>query len=307
MEIPKLITILGPTAVGKTRLAAMLAYAIGGEIISADSRQVYQGMDIGTGKDIIDYEVEGETVPFHLIDVVHPNEDFNVFKFKSLFLQSVEKIIDNDNTPIMCGGTGLYLDAVLRDYFFVEVPENIELRQQLRMKSMQELVDMLVSMRHVHNKTDLEDRDRLTRAIEIALFQNSTRNKQRQIDITKSFVFGIHVPRQIIRERIHQRLDARLEEGMVGEIEALLKQGVSYERLLSFGLEYRYVTNYLMGNLSMIEMREKLCTAIQQFAKRQMSWFRRMQRMGVDIEWIDGMRTNEEKAQDIIKKIEKFV
>jgi len=303
MEIPRLITILGPTAVGKTRLAALLAHRLGGEIISADSRQVYKGMTIGTGKDLDDYMVKGIKIPYHLIDIVHPKEEFHVFRFKQLFSEAVAEILERGNLPVLCGGTGLYLDAVLRDYFFVEVPENQILRNKLAEKNIEELASILQSMKKVHNKTDLEDRERLLRAIEICEYHRNVDTENEQIRIHDSRVFGVQVPREVVRHRITQRLGNRIEEGMVEEVQQLLDEGVSHQRLISFGLEYKFVTLYLIGQLTKQEMEEKLCIAIHQFAKRQMSWFRRMERLGVAIEWIDGMLEQEERVEAVLKTL----
>lgn len=303
MEIPRLITILGPTAVGKTRLAALLAEETGGEILSADSRQVYRGMTIGTGKDLEEYVVNGNPVPYHIIDVAHPNEEFHVFRFKKMFMNVVQDLLSRNRQPILCGGTGLYLDAVLRDYFFVDVPENVELRQKLSGKSIEELSKLLLSVKKVHNKTDLEDRKRLVRAIEIHEHHRQFDSNIEQLKICDSRVFGIMLPREQIRTRIADRLNERILGGMIDEVETLIQEGVTYERLLSFGLEYKYVTLFLKGKLSMDEMLSKLCTSIQQFAKRQMSWFRRMERLGVSIEWIDGTLSQEERKNAILQKL----
>jgi tRNA dimethylallyltransferase len=304
MEISGLITILGPTAVGKTRLAALLANRLNGEIISADSRQVYKGMTLGTGKDLDDYTVNGKTIPYHLIDVAHPNEEFHVFRFKKLFIESAKTISQQGNQIIMCGGTGLYLDAVLRDYFFVEVPENIELRKKLQHTSLEELAQMLTSLKKVHNKTNLEDRNRLLRALEIHEYHQRPQGDPQSIILKNSRVFGVNVPREIVRQRISHRLENRLHDGMIAEVEQLMQDGVTTERLLSFGLEYKYVTLYLTGKMEKDEMTQKLCTAIHQFAKRQMSWFRRMERLGVTIEWIDGTQDQHARVEQIIGLLE---
>jgi tRNA dimethylallyltransferase len=303
MEIPRLITILGPTAAGKTRLAALLADTLEGEIISADSRQVYRGMTVGTGKDIDDYEVGGKAVPFHLIDVADPVEEFHVFRFKQMFIDAASDILQRNRQVIMCGGTGLYLDAVLRDYFFVEVPENQQLRIELGSKSTEELAAYLTSVKKVHNSTDLVDRHRLIRAIEIHEFHSKTECTGMQIQIADSRVFGVLLPRDQIRERIASRLHRRIEEGMTDEVRSLLNSGVSADRLISFGLEYRYVTQHILGHFTKEEMQEKLCTAIQQFAKRQMSWFRRMERLGIHIEWIDGTLSQESRLSILLEKL----
>jgi len=303
MEIPRLITILGPTAVGKTRLAALLANALDGEIISADSRQVYRGMTVGTGKDLDDYVVEGKNIPFHLIDVANPDEEYNVFRFKQMFIETASEILKRNRPLIMCGGTGLYLDSILRNYDFVDAPKNPQLRKELEKQTDEELAAFLTSVKKVHNKTDLLIRERLLRAIEIYDFQSKSESSTNQIHVADSRVFGVMLPRDQVRERIAVRLNSRIEEGMSDEVRSLLDSGVSVDRLLAFGLEYRYVTLHLLGRLSMDEMQEKLCTAIQQFAKRQMSWFRRMERLGVKIEWIDGTLSQESRLLVILEKL----
>jgi len=306
MEILSLITILGPTATGKTRFAALLAKKINAEIISADSRQVYRGMDIGTGKDLNDYIIDGEQINYHIIDVAHPNEEYSVFRFKTDFLQVVRKIIVQGKIPILCGGTGLYLDAILKDYFFVEVPENPELREELNKLPVENLSEMLKSMKKVHNKTDLEDKNRLIRAIEIQKYYETIDTTKNQIIIKQSVIFGMHFPREIIRNRIEQRLKNRIDSGMIEEIKKLMADGVSAERLKSFGLEYKFVTLYVEGHLSKEEMQQKLTTAIQRFSKRQMTWFRRMEKQGIKINWINGELSDEEKVNYALKIINTF-
>ncbi len=305
MEIPRLITILGPTAVGKTRLAAMLAAEIKGEIISADSRQVFRGMTVGTGKDLSDYLTDKGAIPYHIIDVADPDEEFHVFRFKKLFIEAASDIMSRGNQVIMCGGTGLYLDAVLRDYFFVEVPENPLLRASLEKKSTEQLAELLTSLKKVHNKTDLTDRQRLLRAIEICYFHSRVQENDTTVTIPDSRVFGLTMPREMVRKKIAERLERRIEEGMTAEVKQLLNSGISSERLISFGLEYKYVTLYLLGRIEFTAMQQQLCTAIQQFSKRQMSWFRRMERLGVNIEWIDGTLNQESRLQIILDKLNK--
>ncbi len=300
MEILRLITILGPTATGKTPLAALLASRISGEIISADSRQVYTGMTIGSGKDLNDYIVETQKIPYHIIDVVKPDEEFNVFMYKQLFIKSAKEITDRGNQPILCGGTGLYIDAVLSDYFFAEVPENETLRKELSEKSVEELAGILISMKKIHNKTDLENKERLLRAIEICEYQKTCSHKAERINIIDSKVFGIMLTRENIRQKIDERLKKRIDEGLIEEVETLLKQGVSSERLISFGLEYRFVTLFLLGKTTKEEMQQKLYTAICSFAKRQMTWFRRMERLGTKIHWIDGNLSKEKMLDEIM-------
>lgn len=305
MEIPGLITILGPTAVGKTRLAALLASRVNGEIISADSRQVYRGMTVGTGKDLADYLTDKGTIPYHIIDVANPDEEFHVFRFKKLFIEAASDIMSRGNQVILCGGTGLYLDAVLRDYFFVEVPENPQLRASLEKKSTEQLAELLTSLKKVHNKTDLTDRQRLLRAIEICDFHSRAKENDTSVTIPDSRVFGVTMQREMIRQRIADRLQQRIEEGMTEEVEKLLDSGISAERLISFGLEYKYVTLFVLGRIDFSAMQNQLCTAIQQFSKRQMTWFRRMERMGVNIEWIDGSLPQESRLQIILDRLDK--
>lgn len=282
-----LIVILGTTASGKTQLACQLARIINGEIISADSRQVYKGMDIGTGKDISEYVMDGLTIPYHLIDIVEPGYEYNVYEFKKDFYEAFNTIIAKNNTPILCGGTGLYIESVLRDYDLKQVPYNEELRNNLNTKTLVELVKMLSDMRKLHNTTDTEDRNRVIRAIEIETYyrMNNEIEKKEALDAQ---VFGIFHERDVVRKRITERLHARLKTGMIEEIEALIKNGIAPEKLKFYGLEYRFVTEYLLGEIDYKKMVELLNIAIQQFAKRQMTYFRRMERNGLSIHWIDG-------------------
>lgn len=283
-----LITILGPTAVGKTTFAAHLALELDAEIISADSRQVFREMNIGTGKDLEDYTVEGKIIPSHLIDIANPGTEYNVFQFQSDFQEARNSIISRGKTPLMCGGTGLYLESVLLGYNLVEVPLNETLRQYLASFSNEELITRIASYRPLHNTTDILDRDRLIRAIEIESFKNQNINKLAQVDFRQTPVFGIRFDRKIIRERITARLTQRLNEGMPEEVQHLLDRGLTREQLTFYGLEYKYVTLYLTGELSYNEMFTLLNTAIHQFAKRQMTWFRRMENKGIKIIWLEG-------------------
>jgi len=285
---PYCIIITGPTATGKTRTAARLAYDIKGEIISADSRQVYRGMDIGTGKDLRDYHVAEKKIAAHLIDIVAPGETFSVFEFQRRFDECFVTITERGNVPILAGGTGLYIDAVVRGYRMAKVPEDPELRRELKSWRREDLEKRLRAVAaSLHNTTDLTQRDRLIRAIEIAEY---TRNHD-VLDKTvrpaiRSFVIGLYDDRWNIRRRIRKRLLARLDEGMVEEVKRLHAQGLSWETLDSFGLEYRYVSRYLQGVLPYDEMVDTLNTRINQYAKRQMTWFRRMERLGVTIHWV---------------------
>ncbi len=298
-----LITILGPTATGKTTLAANLALLINGEIISADSRQIYRGMDIGTGKDLNDYIVEGKHIPFHLIDIAEPGFRYNVFEFLGDFSNAFNKIIAADNTPILCGGSGMYLDAVLRGYQMGKVPDNDKLRKQLETYSHDELVSKLMSFGPLHNKSDISDKERLIRAIEIADFQVKHSEMTMNLPKFTSINFGILFDRQIIRSRITERLEARLKEGMVAEVEVLLKNGITPDNLMYYGLEYKFITMFVTGQISYDYMFEKLNIAIHQFAKRQMTWYRRMEKNGVKIHWIDGTINLKDKLAVILSKI----
>ncbi len=296
----KLISILGPTATGKTKLAAGLATLINGEIISADSRQVYRGMDLGTGKDIEDFVVDGKNVPYHLIDIVNPGYEYNVFEFQRDFLNALNGVSERGNIPILCGGSGLYLDAVLRNYKMDKVHENISLRKELELLTDGLLVQKLKSYGTIHNTTDTTNRDRLIRAIEIKDFEKKYPTAKQGLPPINSINFGIRFEREIIRERISQRLKARLEEGMIEEVKQLLNSGLKPEQLTFYGLEYKYLTLHITGEISYDEMFSKLNTAIHQFAKRQMTWFRRMEKKGVKIHWIDGEISLDEKLAVII-------
>jgi tRNA dimethylallyltransferase len=278
-----LLVVLGPTASGKTSLGVQLARLLGGEIISADSRQVYRGMDIGTGKDLEEYG----NIPCHLIDVVDPGYDFNVFEFQRRFLEAFLNIQLRGRLPILVGGTGMYLDAILSGYRLVEVPENPVLRADLRVKSIEELGERLKAANpRPHNTTDLVDRDRLVRAIEIAEFE--AENPKESFPEIRSVVFGIRWERNRLRQRITERLKERLLNGMIEEVEGLCREGVSFETLEFYGLEYRFVSRFLKGELNRNDMFQKLNSAIHDYAKRQETWFRRMERNGIQINWVEG-------------------
>jgi tRNA dimethylallyltransferase len=282
-----LICVLGPTASGKTKYAVNLALQIGGEIISADSRQVYRGMDIGTGKDLADYEVNGIRVPYHLIDIVEAGEKYNLFRYQKDFLRVYRDIRERGKMPILCGGSGLYIEAVTKGYSFAEVPENIELRKDLEQMSMEELVRKLESMKSLHNKTDIDTKKRVIRAIEIEIYQQDNREMRilEGFPIVTRFI-GMMISREERVRRIDQRLEERLRNGMIEEVKTLLDKGIAPDDLIYYGLEYKYVTLYLTGYLEYVEMVEKLKVAIHQFAKRQMTWFRGIERRGVKIEWV---------------------
>ncbi len=288
-----LLVILGPTASGKTGLAVRLARRIGGEVISADSRQVYRGMDLGTGKDLTEYGRGGTAVPCHLIDILDPDEEFSVFAYQDRFHRCFQEISERSRIPIMAGGTGLYLDAVIRGYRMQAVPENGELRYKLADEPMESLRQRLLSISgDVHNSTDLLERKRLIRAIEIAEFnRDHPNNNGARVSITP-LILGIRYEREVLRRRITARLASRLEEGMIEEVGRLHQQGLGWERIDSFGLEYRFIGRYLQGRIGREEMFQKLNTSIHQYAKRQETWFRRMEKKGVRIYWIDGADEN---------------
>lgn len=290
-----IITVLGHTAAGKTSFAAHLAFAVRGEIISADSRQVYRRMDIGTGKDYADYLVNDYRVPVHMIDILDAGEEYNVYLFKRDFLQVFADISERGVLPVLCGGTGLYLESVLRNYRLLNVPLNPGLREKLEAKSDMELAGILKLYVPPHNTTDTAYRKRLIRAIEIAKYQSAQGVKAADGRELSPLVLGIRFERSLRRERITQRLRMRMQEGMVEEVEALLSRGVSAEKLDYYGLEYRFVSKYLLNELSYEEMFHKLNTAIHQFAKRQMTYFRGMERRGIQIHWLDGTLSMEEK------------
>lgn len=292
-----LITILGPTAGGKTAVAANLAYRIGGEIISGDSRQVYRKMDLGTGKDIDDYTVNGKAIPYHLIDIFEPGYKFNVYEFQSHFVNAFNDVQSRKAMPILCGGSGLYIEAAIRGYRLIEVPENTTLRAELATKSHAELEQMLASMKKLHNHTDTDTRKRLVRAIEIEHHYANTPAKDFEYPDLKNIIFGVKFPRLQQRERITQRLRQRLTEGMIDEVKGILDNGVSPESLIYYGLEYKWITMHVLGKISYNEMFNGLNTAIHQFAKRQMTWFRRMERNGLTIHWIDGNFSMDQKLE----------
>jgi len=291
-----LIVILGPTATGKTRLAAHLAYELGAEIISADSRQVYRGMDIGTGKDLADFVVNDKKIPYHLIDIVDAGAEYNVFEYQKDFLKAYENITSRNKTAILCGGSGLYIDAVVKGYRFLEVPENTALRNELEQKSIDELNSMLLSYKAIHNTTDSIYKKRIIRAIEVAKFQNENEALIRDFPAINHQIFGIDFDREIIKKRITERLKHRLEkEGMIDEVKQLIAKGVDPEKLKFYGLEYKLITQYLQNELNYNDMFQKLNTSIHQFAKRQSTWYRKMEKDGFKIHWIDGNLSLEEK------------
>ena len=322
----KMITILGPTASGKTPVAARLAAEIGGEIISADSRQVYRRMDIGTGKDLGDYVVRNQEsgvsrqISYHLIDIREPGTKYNLFEYQQDFFDAYEAIQSRGAIPILCGGTGLYIEAVLKGYHLSPVPQNQALRDSLEGKSLAELTQMLTDLKaktgsNMHNTTDVDSCQRAIRAIEIetaVLADQTTPNPSysggekvtvalRELPPVDSIIIGIDIDRELRREKITRRLKARLEEGMVEEVKALLDEGIPADDLIYYGLEYKFVTEYLTGKITYDEMFTRLEIAIHQFAKRQMTWFRGMERRGFKIHWIDAILPMEEKVSEIIQ------
>ena len=298
-----LITILGPTASGKTPLATALADRLGSEIISGDSRQVYRRMDLGTGKDLADYTIEGRSVPYHLIDIVEPGYKYNVFEYQRDFLKAYESIVGKGKLPILCGGTGMYLESVLKGYRLLPVPENPELRASLEGKSLQELTLILEGYKKLHNSTDVDTAKRAIRAIEIEEYYKQQPPEYREFPALKSLIVGVDIDRELRREKITRRLKQRLDEGMVEEVRGLLAEGISAENLIYYGLEYKFLTQYAIGELTYEEMFHQLETAIHQFAKRQMTWFRGMERRGFVIHWLDATLSMEEKVERIINLI----
>ena len=313
-----MITILGPTASGKTPVAAALACAlprmadgsIGGEVISADSRQVYRRMDIGTGKDLADFRLEANgsvvDIPYHLIDICEPGTKYNLFQYQQDFFDVYQEMQGRGVTPILCGGTGLYIEAVLKGYQLSPVPQNPELRASLDGKSLDELTAMLTELKlktgsNMHNKTDVDSCQRAIRAIEIETYNLENPTPRRELPPVDSLIIGIDIDRELRREKITRRLKARLDEGMVDEVRALLNEGISAEDLIYYGLEYKYLTEYVIGKLSFDEMFRQLEIAIHQFAKRQMTWFRGMERRGFKINWIDATLPMDEKVEAIMK------
>jgi len=296
-----LLIVTGPTASGKTSLAAAVAHRTGGEIISADSRQVYRRMDLGTGKDYSDYVIDGRVVPYHLIDIADPGYKYNVFEYQRDFISIYEKMKERNVFPVVCGGSGMYIDSIVKGYRMHEVPPDRELREKLSTKSMDELTDLLASYKNLHNTTDTDNKKRVIRAIEIAEYSRNSEGKQSLMPELNPLVAGVMYDRETRRRRISERLRIRLNEGMVDEVRNLLDNGISKESLIYYGLEYKYITLYLTGDIKYNEMVKSLETAIHQFAKRQMTWFRGMERKGVKINWIDGALPLEKKVERVIE------
>ena len=296
----ELITILGPTASGKTALAAALAARLDTEIISADSRQLYRGMDIGTGKDLADYVVDGKSIPYHLIDICDPGYKYNVFEYQHDFFRVFTSLRERGLVPILCGGTGLYIEAVLKGYKLLDVPPNSALRERLREKSLPELEILLASYKVLHNKTDVDSVQRAIRAIEIEEFYRTQAPDVREYAPLNSLLVGVAIDRELRREKISKRLRARLDEGMVDEVRRILSNGVAPEDLIYYGLEYKFLTLYIIGKLTYEEMVSQLEIAIHQFAKRQMTWFRGMERRGCTIHWLDATLPMADKVEQIL-------
>ncbi len=301
----QLVTILGPTACGKTALAAQLALKCDGEIISADSRQVYRRMDIGTGKDLDDYHIEGHDIPYHLIDICEPGTKYNLFEYQRDFLSAYNDIQERGKQPILCGGTGLYLESVLRGYQLSPVPQNQSLRDSLEGKSLEELTNILERLKKeagtcMHNTTDVDSPQRAIRAIEIETYNLQHPTQRRQFPAIPSIIFGLSINRETRRLRISQRLRQRLENGMVDEIKQILASGATPDDLMYYGLEYKFVTLYVIGQLSYEQMEHDLEIAIHQFAKRQMTWFRGMERRGLHIHWIDASQPLTQSISQIL-------
>jgi len=296
-----MLTILGATASGKTSLATRMAYILQGEIISADSRQVYRGMDLGTGKDLADYEVEGKKIPYHLIDIVDAGYKYNVFEYQHDFLKVYQQLKEKNIFPVFCGGSGMYLEAVLKGYKLINVPVNEELRSRLKSMTDEQLIAKLESYKKLHNTTDIDTRKRMERAIEIEEYYLKNNEHDDYFPKINSLIIGVKFDRDSRRRKISQRLKQRLDEGMVDEVKALLDKGISPEDIIYYGLEYKYLTQYLIGQLSYGDMFKSLETAIHQFAKRQMTWFRGMERKGFKIHWLDGYAPMHEKTERIIK------
>ena len=299
----RLITILGPTATGKTALAVEVAWRLGGEVISADSRQVFRGMDLGTGKDLADYDLHGTHVPYHLIDICDPREEYSAYRFLNDFKRAYEDITSRGRQPILCGGTGLYVDAVVRGYRLSDAPVDPVYRASLEACSDEELTERLASYGPLHNHTDTETRERLIRALEIQEYAVSHPDDYTRLPEMEHRVYGMALARQEVIERIGRRLRRRLDEGMTAEVQRLLDDGVPAERLMRFGLEYRHVTRHLLGQCSEEEMFRDLYTDIRRFAKRQMTWFRRMERNGVDIHWLDASQPVDAMAEELINTL----
>jgi tRNA dimethylallyltransferase len=301
-----LISIVGATASGKTAVACALAHRLGTEIISGDSRQVYRGMDIGTGKDLDEYIVENQSIPHHLIDIREAGEKYNIFEFQHDFHQIYSQLRTKSITPVLCGGSGLYIESVLKGFRLLAVPENEDLRQSLKNKSLEELTEILAQYKTLHNNTDVDSAQRAIRAIEIAEYSQHYSPEYQEFPPINSLIIGIDINRDLRREKITKRLRERLDNGMIDEIKGLLEKGIAAENLIYYGLEYKFATQYLIGQLSYNEMFTQLKTAIHQFAKRQMTWFRGMERRGLRIHWIAAELPLNEKVELICEMRDKI-
>jgi len=298
-----ILVITGPTATGKTRLAALVADRLGGEVISADSRQVYRGMDIGTGKDLSDYIVDCRRVPVHMVDIVDAGYRYNVYEYQRDFLKVLEDMTARNAFPVVCGGSGMYVDSIVSGYRLVQVPVNAQLRELLEGRSLGELTEIISHYKSLHNKTDVDTVKRAVRAIEIADFYSNHQLDEKPFPVRNPLVTAVFVDRETRRQRISDRLRRRLEEGMIEEVQRLLAGGIHPDDLIYYGLEYKYITLYLMNRLTRDEMVQKLEVEIHRFAKRQMTWFRGMERRGITIHWIDGSMNEEEKVNSVMSKL----
>ena len=294
-----LIAVVGATAGGKTSVATNLANILNGEVISADSRQVYRGMDIGTGKDLADYNISGTNIPYHLIDILDAGEKYNVYQYQKDFYKCFEDIQSRGKFPVVCGGTGLYLEAILKQYKLIKVPENSELRENLMKKSLEELSKILAQYKKLHNSSDTDTKERAIRGIEIEQYYENYPEKKLRYPEINPLIIGVKFDRLSRRKRITQRLHERLNEGMIEEVQQLMNNGVDKETLLYYGLEYKFITQYLTGEMEYENMIQKLEIAIHQFSKRQQTWYRKMERQGVKIHWLDGYMPIEEKINRI--------
>ncbi|MFV0331817.1 MAG: tRNA (adenosine(37)-N6)-dimethylallyltransferase MiaA [Dysgonomonas sp.] len=294
-----LITILGPTASGKTTFACHLAYTLDAEIISGDSRQVYKSMDIGTGKDLADYTINGKNIPYHLIDIRNAGDKYNIFEYQHDFHNAYQNIKSRNKIPVLCGGSGLYIESVLKGYSLVDVPENKELRTKYANYSLQELTKILEGYKTLHNKTDVDTAQRAVRAIEIEEYKKLYPLEQNEFPPLNSLVIGVDINRELRRKKISDRLNTRLKDGMIEEIQGILDKGIAPEDLIYYGLEYKYVTLYITKQLTYTEMYSQLEIAIHQFAKRQMTWFRGMEKRGTHIHWINAEMPAEEKIEKV--------
>ncbi|HUS86063.1 MAG TPA: tRNA (adenosine(37)-N6)-dimethylallyltransferase MiaA [Bacteroidales bacterium] len=299
-----LVVVTGPTASGKTAFASLLACRLGGEIISADSRQVYRGMDIGTGKDYSDYCIEGRIIPFHMVDIVDAGQRYNLFEYQTDFLKVYNEVRARNRFPVVCGGSGMYLDSILSGYRLIKVPVNKELRAELENETLEQLTNRLKQYKNLHNKTDIDNHKRAVRAIEIEEYYEGNRDIPDEFPQINALIIGIEFDRESRRRRITERLKARLKEGMIEEVEQLIRNGIAPEDLIYYGLEYKYLTLFLVDRITYEEMFRSLETAIHQFAKRQMTWFRGMERKGFKIHWLDGYMSSEEKLTRVLELLE---